>query len=122
MAQIKHSGGIVDAIMELGFDQVKYFEDTITETASGFTISPPARRLIIENTDATNDVYLRINDSPATTSVSFSPGDNIKIRANCTFTMDFDALTEISLVTASSITVAIQGVLGFKGTKNTGLI
>ena len=66
--QVKHSGGLVDAVIELGFDNVKYFEGPITGAASGFTIDPPARRIIVLNKDDTSDVFLRINDSPATTS------------------------------------------------------
>ncbi len=115
MAQVRHSGGIVDAIVELGFDNVKYFEGTMTGTAQGFTITPPARRIIINNKDDTDDVFLRINDSPATTSVSFVPGDNIKIGPNCSFTMDFDSLNEISLITNGS-SVDIEGILGWKAT------
>lgn len=116
MASIAHSGGIVDAVLELGFDQVKYFESSITSTATGFTINPPARRIIVENFSTTDSVYLRINDSPATTIVSFTPGDNIRIKAGCTFSMDFDSVTEISLVAADGVSVNIGGLLGFKGT------
>lgn len=113
--QISHSGGLVDAVLELGFDQVKYFESSITDTATGFTISPSARRIILNNRNTTGDVYLRINDSPATTSVGFVPGEDIKIGPGCSFTMDFDVITEISLIT-TGVTVAIEGILGWKGT------
>lgn len=116
MASIAHSGGIVDAVLELGFDLVKYFENSITDTAVGFTISSPARRIVVENFSTTNPVYLRINNSPATTVVGFTPGDNIKIKAGCTFSMDFDSITEISLVADTGISVDIGGLLGFKGT------
>lgn len=113
--QISHSGGLVDAVLELGFDQVKYFEGPIMDTATGFTISPPARRIILNNRSATGNVYLRINGSPATTVVNFVPGDDIKIGPGCSFTMDLDSITEISLVTAGE-TINIEGILGFKGT------
>ncbi len=113
--QLSHSGGLVDAMVELGFDQVKYFENSIADTAVGFTITPPARRIILNNRSDAGDVYLRINGSPATAVVSFVPGDNIKIGPGCGFTMDFDAITEISLITGGA-TVDIEGILGWKGT------
>ncbi len=116
-AQVKHSGGLVDAIIELGFDNVKYFEGNITGTAIGFTISPPARRIVVNNKSDTADVFLRINDSPATTSVSFMPGDDIKIGPGCSFSMDFDILREVSFITGGT-TVNIEGILGFKATKS----
>lgn len=115
MAQLKHSGGIVDVVLELGFDQVKYFEGDITGTASGFTINPPARRLQLTNRSESDDVFFRVNGSTATTDVGLVPGDNIKLGPGCSFTMDYDILTEISLVTAGA-TVAVEGLLGWKGT------
>ncbi len=115
MAQLKHSGGIVDVVLELGFDQVKYFEGDITGTASGFTINPPARRLQLTNRSESDDVFFSVNGSTATTDVGFVPGDNIKLGPGCSFTMDYDILTEISLVTAGA-TVAVEGLLGWKGT------
>jgi len=117
--QMRHSGGLVDVVLELGFDQVKYFEGTIAGTATGFTISPPARRITVSNQDSTNDVYLRINPPDgevAEASASFTPGDNIKIGAGCTFSMDFDSLSEVSFVTGGA-TVAIEGILGWKATQ-----
>ncbi|KKK54775.1 hypothetical protein LCGC14_3081300, partial [marine sediment metagenome] len=33
MAKLKHNGGIVEAVLELGFDAVKYFEITANGTA-----------------------------------------------------------------------------------------
>ncbi len=116
MAEIKHNGGIVEAVLELGFDDVKYFEGTITDAASGFSISPPARRLIVNNKSTSIDVYLRIDGIDAAASVSFTPGDNIKIEASGTFTMDFDTLTTVSLITASGETADVEGLIGFKGT------
>ncbi len=116
-AQVKHSGGLVDAIIELGFDNVKYFEGDITDTAVGFTISPPARRIIVNNKSTTADVFLRINDSPATSSVGFTPGDNIKIGPECNFSMDFDTLNQVSFITGGT-TVSIEGILGFKATQS----
>lgn len=115
MAELKHNGGIIEAVLELGFDQVKYFEGDITGTATGFTIDPPARRLQLTNRSETEDVYFAINGNTATAVAGFVPGDNIKLGPGCTFTMDFDILTEISLVTAGS-TVPVEGLLGWKGT------
>jgi hypothetical protein len=114
MAQIKHNGGIVEAVSELGFDQVKYFEGTIGNTATGFVIDPPARRIVLNNKSTTEDVYLRINGSPAVASAGFAPGDDIKICPGGTFSMDFDAIQEISMI--SPATADVEGVLGFKGT------
>ena len=115
MAKLLHSGGLVEAVLELGFDSVKYFEGPITGAATGFTVDPPARRIIVNNKSDTADVFLRINDFPATTSVGFTPGDDIKIGPGCTFSMDFDILSEVSLITEGS-TVSIEGILGFKAT------
>ena len=115
MAKIEHSGGLVEAVLELGFDQVKYFEGDITDTATGFTITPPARRLQLTNRSESDDVFFRVNGSTATTDVGFVPGDNIKLGPGCSFTMDYDILTELSLVTAGA-TVPVEGLLGWKGT------
>lgn len=118
MSKIQHSGGLIEAVLELGFDRVKYFEGTITGTAQGISnISPPARRLTIRNTDSTDPVYLNITGVDAQASASFSPGDNIKIGPGCTWSMDFDSLKEISLIT-SGPSVFIEGVLGWKGTQS----
>lgn len=117
MAKIQHSGGLVEAVLELGFDMVKYFEGTINGTPQSITnLDPPARRLTIRNTDADNPVYLNITGDAASASASFAPGDNIKIGAGCTFSMDFDTLTNISLVTEGP-NVNIEGTLGWKGTQ-----
>lgn len=113
--QISHNGGLVDAVLELGFDQVKYFEGTVSGVANGFTINPPARRIQVTNKDASNDLYFRINGSPASTAVSFIPGDNIKLEPGCTFTMDYDTLDEVSFITPGS-GIQIAGLLGWKGT------
>lgn len=115
--QLSHNGGLVDVVLELGFDEVKYFEGQITGTATGFTISPPARRITLLNRSETDDLYLRVNGGTATTTVGFVPGDDIKIGPGCSFTMDYDAITEISLVTAGGI-VQAEGLLGWKGTVN----
>ena len=115
MAELKHSGGLVDVVLELGFDQIKYFEGDITGTASGFTINPPARRLQLTNRSEDDDVFFSVNGTTATTDVGFVPGDNVKLGPGCSFTMDYDILTEISLVTAGA-TVAVEGLLGWKGT------
>ena len=112
--QISHSGGLVDAVLELGFDEVKYFEGTISGTASGFTVEPYPRRLQLLNKSGSVDIFFRVNDGNATTVVEFVPGDNIKIGAGCTFTMDFDAISELSFITGGS-NADIEGVLGWKG-------
>jgi len=114
--QISHSGGLVDAVIELGFDQVKYFEGSVTDTATGFNISPPARRIVLENSNTTGSMFLRVNDSPATSNVSFTPGDDVRIQPGCTYTMDYDAIHSISMVAESGVTVDAKGLLGFKGT------
>jgi len=113
--QIAHNGGLVDAVLELGFDAVKYFEITANGTAQKLTISPPARRLTLRNADENNPVYFNITGDAATTVVSSTPGDNIKIGPLCVFTMDFDTLTCISFITAGS-DVLVEGILGWKGT------
>lgn len=113
--QIAHSGGLIDVVLELGFDQIKYFEGDITGTASGFTIDTPARRIQITNRDTTNDVYFVVNSSPATTTVGFVPGDVIKLGPGSTFAMDYDSITEISFITTGP-TVQVEGLLGWKGT------
>ena len=115
MAQIKHSGGIIDAVLELGFDAVKYFEITASGTSQTLTISPPARRLTLRNSDATNPFYFNITGNAATTAVGSTPGDDIKLGPKCVFEMDFDTLTAVSFVTAGSDVLA-EGILGWKGT------
>jgi len=116
--QISHSGGLVDAVIELGFDQVKYFEGPITDVASTIFISPPARRIVLENCSTESSVFLRINDEPATANVSFTPGDDVRIQPGCTYTMDYDAIHSISMIAESGITVDVKGLIGFKGTVN----
>ena len=113
--QMKHSGGLVDAIIELGFDAVKYFEIIVTDTAQELSTAIPARRLTLRNTSTTADFYFNITGVVATTSVSAIPGDNLKLGPECTFTMDFDNLTTISFVTGGAA-VLVEGFLGFKGT------
>lgn len=115
IAHIQHSGGIIQAVIELGFDQVKYFEGSIGGTATGFSISPPARRLILNNRSTTGNVYLRVDGEDAEVGASFTPGDNIKIGPGCSFTMDFDSLSSVSLI-ADAPSVDVEGILGFKGT------
>lgn len=119
MSQLKHNGGIVDVVVELGFDQVKYFEGVASDVASGFTTNVPARRLQLTNRSGSEDLYFRVNGSPAVASVGFVPGDNIKLRAGCTFTMDYDIITEISFVTLGA-SVSMEGLLGWKGTRGNG--
>ena len=116
MAELKHNGGIVEVMLELGFDAVKYFEGTITSTPQKISISPPARRLTLLNKDTTNPVYINITGADASSSVSLIPGDNLKIGAGCEFEMDFDILESVSLVTAGT-NVEVEGFLGWKGTR-----
>ncbi len=114
-SQIAHSGGLVDVVLELGFDAVKYFEITANGGAQLLTISPPARRLTLRNADTNNPFYFNITGEDATTVVSSIPGDNIKLGPECIFTMDFDTLTAVSFITAGS-DVLVEGIIGFKGT------
>ena len=113
---LKHNGGIVDVMLELGFDAVKYFEGTITSTPQKISISPPARRLTLVNNDTTNPVYINITGDDASAAVSLIPGDNLCIKAGCEFEMDFDILECVSLVTAGP-NVEVCGYLGWKGTR-----
>lgn len=113
MANIQHNGGLPILTSEVGFSQVKYFETTVGGTAFTLSIDPPAKRLILRNTDSTDGVFLRIDGEEATTSVSAIPGDNIKIGPQGIFTMDFDSLSTISII--SSGTAVVEGILGFKG-------
>jgi hypothetical protein len=117
MANIKHSGGVVEAIVELGFDAVKYFELTATGVAQTLSMSPPARKLVLKNTSLSDVVYFNVSGSSATTSVSSTPGDNIKLHPSCSFEMDFDALSNISLITGGA-SVTVEGILGWKGTRS----
>ena len=114
MSQIRHNSGLSEQVSEIGFDTVKAFGGSVTSTAFTLTIDPPARRLTLRNAGTVNDIYLRINDSPATSSISLVPGDDIKIGPLCVFSMDFDTLNEISIVTSSG-TSEIEGILGWKG-------
>jgi hypothetical protein len=116
MAKLHHSGGLIDVIIELGFDEVKYFQGAVSGTASGFDISPPARRVTVMNTSDDDNVFVRINGGDATTSVGFTPGDDIKVGPGCTFSMDYDVLTELSFITSGSA-VNIEGLIGWKGTE-----
>lgn len=113
--QLRHNGGLVDAIIELGFDAVKYFELTANGTAQMLTLSPPARRLTLHNESETDDVYFNITGDNATTSVGPIPGDNIKLGPLCSFTMDFDTLTQVSFIT-SGANVMVEGLIGWKAT------
>ncbi len=114
MAQLKHSGGIVEAVIELGFDTVKYFELVASGTSQTLTISPPARRLTVRNTSSTQPFYFNVTGGAATTAIGPIPGDDIKVPTDCTFTMDFDTLTSLAVIT-SGTSVTIEGTLGWKG-------
>ena len=118
MAYLKHNGGIVQGVLELGFDAVKYFELSVSGTATALSINPPARRLTLRNSssqESGSPFYFNITGDNASTAVSSIPGDNIKVNPECVFTMDFDTLTTISFVTASGVNVLIEGLLGWKG-------
>ena len=115
MAYLKHSGGIVEGVLELGFDAVKYFEITASGTAQKLTISPPARRLTLRNPGTLDSIYFNVTGSDATTAVSSTPGDNIRVGPGCVFSIDFDTLTCISFITTGA-SVLGEGILGFKGT------
>ncbi len=114
---MKHSGGLNQLVVELGFDQVKYFEVVASDTAQTITFNESARRLHIKNAETSGgtDVFISITGT-AVASASSSPGNNIRVRAGCTFTMDFDAFTCVSVITESG-TAQVDGLLGFKGTR-----
>lgn len=114
MANIIHKGGLPNLFSEIGFTDVKYFETEIGGSAVTISINPPATRLILRNTSSSDDLFLRVDGEEAGTDVGIVPGDNIKVGANGIFTMDFDTLSSVSLV--ASGTVAVEGILGFKGT------
>lgn len=119
MAHMKHSGGIVDTILELGFDAVKYFEITANGTSQRLSISPPARRLTLRNADdpnTGNSFYFNVVDDTATASANSTPGNNLKLRPGCVFEMDFDSLTSIAFITEGA-SVPVEGYLGWKGTQ-----
>ncbi len=114
MSTIQHSGGLIETIIELGFDAVKYFEITASGTAQTLSLSPPARRLTLHNTHASDSFYFNITGSNATTAVGSTPGDNIKLGPKCVFSIDFDTLISISFITAGT-EVLVEGTLAWKG-------
>ena len=114
MGKLKHNGAIIEAVLELGFDAVKYFEIGANGTAQSISISPPARRLTLRNPSTTDDLYFTVNGVTATTSVSAVPGDNLKLGSGCIFELDFDSLTDLSFITTGA-TVTAEGHLGWKG-------
>jgi hypothetical protein len=119
MAEMRHNGGIVSTYLELGFDQVKYFEVELTTTPYTLTdMVPPPRRLQLRNASETENVYLNITGDAAQPIVGPSPGDNIKVGPQGIFIMDFDVLRSISMVTGSGV-ATVEGILGFKGTAAT---
>ena len=117
MAQMKQSGGIIDVVLELGFDDIKYFEITATTSAQSISMSVTARRLTLRNTSETIDFYFNVKGVDAAASVSSTPGDNIRVGAGCVYEADYDSLTTISFITEAG-TAAIQGHLGWKGSGN----
>jgi len=114
MSNMLHKGGLPELFSEVGFSVVKYFEGTISSTATTIDLDPPCKRVVIRNTDFTSAVYLRVDGQPAVASVGMLPGDNIKVAGLGVFVMDFDTVHSISLITASG-TVFIEGILGYKG-------
>lgn len=115
MSQIRHNNGLSEQVSEIGFDTVKYFEGDITSTATCITVEPPARRLRIRNANSTDSVFVRINECPADTIVSLTPGDDIRIGPLCEFNMDFDTINKFSMVASGTTPVTVEGLLGFKG-------
>jgi hypothetical protein len=111
---MRHSGGIVEAYLELGFDTAKYFEITANSTAQMLSLSPPARRLTLRNASTTDPFYFNVTGSDAVASANSTPGDNIKLNAQCVFEMDFDTLTNVSFITTGP-EVLVEGLLGWKG-------
>lgn len=114
MANIFHKGGLPELISEIGFSQVKYFEGNISSTATTIDLDPACRRVVIRNVSSTIPVYVRLDGDIATSTAGMIPGDNIKVPTLGIFTMDFDAITTISMITASG-TAFVEGILGFKG-------
>ena len=112
--QMKHSGGIVDVILELGFDTVKYFEITANGTSQQISWSAPARRLTLHNASTTTPVYFNITGDDAVASASSTPGDNVKLNAGCIFEMDFDSFTGVAFITTGD-NVLVEGYIGWKG-------
>lgn len=113
MAHINHNSGIIALTSEVGFSLVKYFELTATGVAQTLTISPPAKRLIIRNADDTNNLFICIDGQEASTVVGPIPGSNIKIGPAGIFTMDFDSLSSLSMISDGA--AVAEGILGFKG-------
>ena len=113
MANINHNKGLPELVAQVGFSIVKYFEGNISSSPTTLSIDPPARRLLLHNTDKTNSVYFRVNKGAATTAVGLIPGDDIKVAAGGIFIMDFDTIHELSLVSGSVVFVEVT--LGFQG-------
>ena len=114
MSNMLHKGGLPELFSEVGFSVVKYFEGTISSTATTIDLDPPCKRVVIRNTNTANPVYLRVDGQVATSSAGIVPGDNIKIAGLGVFIMDFDTVHSVSLITASG-TCFVEGILGFKG-------
>ena len=114
MSNMLHKGGLPELFSEVGFSQVKYFEGTISSTATTIDLNPPCKRVVIRNTSASISVYVRVDGQIAASTASIIPGDNIKVAALGIFVMDFDTVHSVSLITASG-TVFVEGILGFKG-------
>jgi hypothetical protein len=114
MSNMLHKGGLPELVSEIGFSVVKYFEGTVSSTATTIDLDPPCKRVVIRNTNTTNPLYVRVDGQVATASVGMLPGDNIKVAGLGIFIMDFDTVHAVSLITASG-TVFVEGILGYKG-------
>lgn len=113
MANLSHNGGLPNLVSEIGFSLVKYFETTLTVSPQTLTIDPPAKRLILRNTDDNENVFIRVDGQVVSATIGAVPGDNIKIGPGGIFTMDFDSLHSLSMVSSGS--AVVEGILGFKG-------
>ena len=75
MSNMLHKGGLPELFSEVGFSQVKYFEGTISSTATTIDLNPPCKRVVIRNTSSTIPVYVRVDgDVAVETTVVFTPG------------------------------------------------
>ena len=115
MGKYQHNGGLIEGVLELGFDEVKYLEGDIGTSAVNVSMDPPARRLTIANRSTSGNLFLRVNNGDATTSTGLVPGDDIKILPGEIFVMDYDCVRVVSFISDSL--VHMDGLIGFKGTR-----